>query len=74
MEKRLFDAIILLIMSLAFCYFGLSLVFAPLQYKAFAARLERPMARAPVWVVRGFGIVLLLIALAFFLLLRAKGP
>jgi len=72
MEKKLFDEIVLLIMSLAFCYFGLSLSFAPQQYKAFAARLQRPTARAPLWVIRGVGIVLILAGLLFFLLLILK--
>jgi uncharacterized protein YjeT (DUF2065 family) len=74
MEKKLFDEIILLIMSLTFSYFGLSLGFAPRQYQAIAARLERPMAHAPTWVIRGVGIGLILIGLLFFSILILKWP
>jgi|HubBroStandDraft_6_1064221.scaffolds.fasta_scaffold80779_4 hypothetical protein len=74
MEKKLFDEIILLIMSLMFSYFGLSLSFAPRQYQAFAARLERPMAHAPIWVIRVMGFALILIGLLFFFFLILKWP
>jgi hypothetical protein len=74
MEKKLFDEIILLLMSLAFSYFGLSLGFAPRQYQVFAARLERPLAQAPIWVIRGVGIVLILIGLLLFFFLILKWP
>jgi hypothetical protein len=74
MEKKLFDEIVLLIMSIAFSYFGLSLGFAPRQYHVFAARLERPLARAPIWVIRGVGIALTLIGLLFFFILILKWP
>jgi hypothetical protein len=74
MEKKLFDEIVLLIMSLAFSYFGLSLSFAPRQYQAFAARLERPSAHAPIWAIRGVGIVLTSVGLLLFLILIMKWP
>jgi hypothetical protein len=74
MEKKLFDEIVLLIMSLSFSYFGLSLGFAPRQYQAFAARLERPLAHAPIWVIRGVGIALILVGLLFFFFLILKWP
>jgi hypothetical protein len=74
METKLFDEIVLLIISLAFSYFGLSLGFAPRQYQAFAARLERPLAHAPIWVIRGAGIALTLIGLLFFFILILKWP
>jgi len=74
MEKKLFDEIVLLIMSIAFSYFGLSLGFAPRQYQAFAARLERPLAHAPIWAIRGAGIVLTLVGLLFFFFLTMKWP
>lgn len=74
MEKKLFDEIVLLIISLAFSYFGLSLSFAPRQYQSFAARLDRPLARAPIWVIRGVGIALSLVGLLFFLFLILKWP
>jgi len=74
MEKKLFDEIVMLIMSLAFSYFGLSLSFAPQQYQAFAARLERPLARAPIWVIRGLGILLIFIGLLIFFFLILKWP
>jgi hypothetical protein len=74
MEKKVFDETILLIMSLAFSYFGLSLGFAPRQYQAFAARLERPLAHAPIWVIRGVGIALVLIGLLLFSFLILKWP
>jgi hypothetical protein len=45
-EKKLFDDIVILIMSLALSYFGLSLGFAPRHYKVFAANLDQPISRA----------------------------
>jgi hypothetical protein len=40
-EKLFVDQIVLLILSLTFNYFGLSLSIAPGQYKAFGTRLKR---------------------------------
>jgi hypothetical protein len=60
-EKLIFDEIVLLILSIAFNYFGLSLSFAARQYKAFGASLNRPLARSPIWVIRGVGILLILV-------------
>ena len=78
MEKKLFDEIVLLIMSLTFSYFGLSLSFAPRQYKAFAATIDqsisRGLARAPVWVIRTLGILLVSGGLLLFYEFTAKWP
>jgi hypothetical protein len=76
MEKKLFDEIVLLITSLALSYFGLSLSIRPLQYKAFAATIEQPvsraLARAPVWVIRSLGFLLVSGGLLFFYKLITK--
>lgn len=77
-EKKLFDDIVILIMSIALSYFGLSLSFAPRQYKVFAANLDqsmsRALARAPVWVIRGIGILLMSGGLLFFHKFIAQWP
>jgi len=59
--KLIFDEIVLVIMSIAFNYFGLSLSFAPQQYKAFGTRLNRPLARSPIWFIRVVGILLVMV-------------
>jgi hypothetical protein len=78
MEKKVFDEVVLLIMSLALSYFGLSLSFAPRQYKTFAATLDQPfsraLSRAPVWAIRGLGILLTSGGLLFFYKLIAEWP
>ena|SRR5215469_5227556 len=75
-EKKLFDEVVLLIMGLALSYFGLFLSFAPHRYKAFAGNLDQPvsrtLARSPIWLIRGFGILLISAGLAFFYMLMAK--
>jgi uncharacterized membrane protein YidH (DUF202 family) len=58
MDRKAFDEVILLIMSLLMLYFGFLLFLAPNRYKAFAAALNRPFARTPIWVVRGLGTAL----------------
>jgi hypothetical protein len=60
-------------MSIAFNYFGLSLSFAPQQYKAFGTRLNRPFARSPIWFIRAVGILLVMLGFALFYALVTKG-
>jgi uncharacterized protein YjeT (DUF2065 family) len=70
--KLIFDEIVLLIMSIAFNYFGLSLSFAPQQYKAFGTRLDRPLARSPIWFIRVVGILLVMVGFLLFYVLITK--
>jgi hypothetical protein len=72
-EKLFVDEIVLLILSLAFSYFGLSLSFAPRQYKDFGMSLNRPLARSPIWVIRALGILLIMIGFVFFYEFMAHG-
>ena len=74
MEKKLFDQLVLLIMSLALSYFGLSLSFAPRQYKAFAATIDQAPSRAPIWVIRSLGILLISGGLLIFYKFIAEWP
>jgi protein-S-isoprenylcysteine O-methyltransferase Ste14 len=71
-EKLFVDELVLLILSLAFNYFGLSLSIAPGQYKAFGTRLNRPLARSPIWAVRGLGVLLVVIGLFLFYVFVTK--
>lgn len=70
--KLIFDEIVLLILSIAFNYFGLSLSFAPRQYKAFGTSLDRPLARSPIWVIRVVGILLIMVGFLLFYVLMIK--
>jgi hypothetical protein len=65
-EKFVFDEIVLLILSLAFVWFGLKLFFAPGEYKAFGMRPNRPLARSPIRVIRGVGILLGVVGFLLF--------
>jgi|HubBroStandDraft_6_1064221.scaffolds.fasta_scaffold476376_2 hypothetical protein len=71
-EKLFVDEIVFMILSLAFNYFGLSLSIAPGQYKGFGTRLNRPLARSPIWVIRSFGVLLVGIEIVFFYIFMAK--
>jgi uncharacterized protein YjeT (DUF2065 family) len=71
-EKRFVDEIVLLILSLAFNYFGLSLSIAPDRYKAFGTRLNQPLARSPIWVIRSLGVLLVVIGIGLFYTFMTK--
>ena len=67
----MFDIAILLVMSLAFIWMGLNLFLQPRAYKDFAANLKGPsmsriFVRSPDWLIRGIGMILILIGIAFF--------
>jgi uncharacterized protein YjeT (DUF2065 family) len=67
----MFDIVIRLIMSLAFIWMGLNLFLEPRTYKDFAANLKEPsinriFVRAPDWVIRGIGMLVILIGIGFF--------
>jgi hypothetical protein len=70
--KLIFDEAVLLILSIAFNYFGLSLSFAPQQYKAFGTRLNRPLARSPIWFIRVVSILLVMVGFLLFYVLVMK--
>jgi hypothetical protein len=66
-----FDIIIRLIIGLALIWMGLSLFLGPRDYKAFAGNLKVPFfvrifVGFPDWVIRGFGILLILGGVSFF--------
>lgn len=73
-EKLFIDEIVLLILSVAFNYFGLSLTIAPGQYKVFGASFNQPLARSPIWVIRVVGILLIVVGLLLFYTFIAKWP
>ncbi len=67
----MFDIMIRLIMTLALIWMGLSLFLGPRNYKSFAGNLKglffiRLFVGFPDWVIRGLGIVLILVGVFFF--------
>jgi hypothetical protein len=66
----MFDIVVRLIMSLALIWMGLNLLLGPRDYKTFAGNLKGPInrvfVRAPDWVIRGVGVLLILTGIFFF--------
>jgi hypothetical protein len=67
----MFDIIVRPIISFALIWMGLNLLLGPRDYKAFAENLKGPFFMRlfvgfPDWIIRGFGILLILVGLFFF--------
>jgi hypothetical protein len=67
----MFEMIVRLTMSFVLIWMGLNLLIGPRDYKAFAGNLKGPFfirlfVGFPDWVMRGFGILPILVGVFFF--------